>query len=48
MKLQQMNTGGKGFFLMIPKALVRAKNWSKGDDISVELDNKGNLVLSKK
>jgi len=47
MKLQQMTTGGKGFFLMIPKAIVRAKGWLKGDDIQVELDNKGNIVLKK-
>ena len=47
MKLQQMSGGGRGFFLMIPKALIRAKRWNKGDDILVELDNKGNIILKK-
>ena len=46
MKLQNMNN--KQFFLTLPNAIVRAKGWSKGDNIEFLIDQKGNLVLFKK
>lgn len=45
MKLQQMN--GKQYFVTLPNALVRAKNWIKGDVIQTEIDKKGDIVLRK-
>lgn len=46
MKLQKMNN--KQFFVTLPNAIVRAKQWNKGDDLDFEIDGKGNLVLKKK
>ena len=46
-KLQQMTASHNQFFLTLPKQIVMAKGWQKGDAIKVELDNKGNLVLKK-
>ncbi len=43
MKLQKMND--KQFFVTLPNSIVRAKGWSKGDNIIVEIDSRGNLVL---
>lgn len=43
MKLQLMND--KQFFLTLPNQIVRAKKWKKGDNIRVEIDMKGDLVL---
>ncbi len=45
MKLQKMND--KQFFVTLPNSIVRAKGWSKGDSITVEIDSKGNIVLKK-
>lgn len=45
MKLQLMN--GKQFFITLPNQIIRAKNWKKGDEIKVEIDGKGNIVLRK-
>ena len=46
MKLQKMNN--RQFFVTLPNQIIRAKNWKKGEDIKIEIDSKGNLVLSKK
>lgn len=46
-KLQQMTASNNQFFLILPKQIVMAKGWQKGDDIKVEIDQKGNLVLKK-
>ncbi|MBI4159262.1 hypothetical protein HY500_03310 [Candidatus Woesearchaeota archaeon] len=45
MKLQQMKN--RQFFVTLPNQIVRAKEWKKGDDIKIEIDQKGNLVLKK-
>jgi len=45
MKLQLMNSNL--FFLGIPCQIVRAKGWKKGDEIAVEIDKKGDIVLKK-
>lgn len=46
-KLQQMTASNNQFFLILPKQIMMAKGWQKGDDIKVEIDQKGNLVLKK-
>ncbi|MBD3313989.1 hypothetical protein GF345_06105 [Candidatus Woesearchaeota archaeon] len=38
----------KQYKITLPKALVEAKGWEKGDRINVSLDSKGDLVLSLK
>ena len=46
--LQQLKTGGKSFILVLPKPLVKAKGWKRGDDIFVSIDRKtGDLILRK-
>jgi len=45
MKLQQLKQGQ--FFLCLPRELVRAKQWQKGDDIKVLINKEGDLVLKK-
>jgi bifunctional DNA-binding transcriptional regulator/antitoxin component of YhaV-PrlF toxin-antitoxin module len=45
MKLQQMN--GRQFFVTLPNQIVRAKGWSKGDNINIEIDKKGDIVLKR-
>ena len=46
-KLQQMTHSNKQFFLTLPKQIILAKGWQKGDQIKVEIDQKGNLILKK-
>ena len=46
MKLQQMKSGQT--FVIIPSALVRAKQWQKGDNIMLEINREGNIVLKRK
>ena len=38
----------KQYKLTLPKALIEAKGWKKGDAIRVSLDEKGNIILSPK
>ncbi|MFC1753063.1 hypothetical protein ACFL96_06670 [Thermoproteota archaeon] len=38
----------KQYKLTLPKALIEAKGWKKGDVIAVGLDETGNIVLSIK
>ena len=45
MKIQQLKNGQH--FITLPSQLVRAKGWQKGDDLKVEIDSKGNIVLRK-
>ncbi len=33
--------------LPIPPELLRALNWKEGDEIAIELDDKGNYVFTK-
>ena len=46
MKLQQMKQGQ--FFVTLPRQIILAKEWKKGDEITTNVDNKGNIVLSRK
>ena len=37
----------KQFKLTLPKQILLAKGWKKGDNIIIELDENGNLILKK-
>lgn len=37
----------KQFTITIPKSLVAAKGWKKGDDLEFVLDDKGQIILKK-
>lgn len=47
MKLGKLNSNGT-FYIALPKRIVMAKGWQYGDELEVEIDNKGNLVIKKK
>ena len=36
------------FKITLPKSIVMAKKWKKGDTIEIELDARGDLVLRKR
>ncbi len=36
------------FKITLPKPIVLAKSWKKGDDINIEIDGEGNIILKKK
>lgn len=38
----------KQYKITLPKALIEAKGWKKGDILRVGLDDKGNIMLSIK
>ena len=42
-KLQFDNN--KQYKITLPRAIVDAKGWKKGDQIKIELDSQGNLVI---
>jgi len=42
-KLQFDNN--KQFKITLPKAIIDAKGWKKGDPIKIQLDSQGNLLL---
>ena len=44
-KLQFVN--GKQYKITLPKSIVEAKGWKKGDELKLEIDEKGNLVIKK-
>ena len=35
------------FKITLPKQIIQAKGWKKGDKITIILDGNGNLVLKK-
>lgn len=37
----------KQFKITLPKPIVLAKGWEKGDKIKIEIDERGNIVLKK-
>ena len=37
----------KQYKITLPKALIDAKGWEKGDSIKIVLDSEGNIVLKK-
>lgn len=44
-KIQQMPNDGS-YFLTIPKSLIRAKEWQKGQSVRITISKDGNLVLT--
>lgn len=34
--------------LTLPKVLIEAKGWKKGDEVEIKLEEKGGIVLRKK
>lgn len=45
MKLQQLKNGQ--FVISLPRQIVRAKGWNKGQVLKIEIDSKGNLILKE-
>ena len=45
MKLQFDNN--KQYKITLPKAIIDAKGWEKGDEIKIRFDKEGNLILKK-
>ena len=45
MKLQK---NGATYQISIPSALVRAKSWDVGDQLEINLDKNGDMILKKK
>jgi bifunctional DNA-binding transcriptional regulator/antitoxin component of YhaV-PrlF toxin-antitoxin module len=45
MKLQIMNENS--YFVILPKQIVLAKGWKKGDFIKFEINKEGNIILKK-
>ena len=45
MKLQQMND--QSYFITLPKQIVLAKGWKKGDQIKYRINDKGEISLFK-
>lgn len=45
MKLVQMKDNQ--FIVTLPVQLVRAKGWNKGDNLRVEINKEGDLVIKK-
>jgi bifunctional DNA-binding transcriptional regulator/antitoxin component of YhaV-PrlF toxin-antitoxin module len=37
----------KQYKVTLPKAIIDAKGWQKGDELKIALDAEGNLVLKK-
>ena len=36
------------FKITLPKQIILAKGWKKGDTLNIQLDDKGNIILNKK
>lgn len=45
MRLQQQKNGV--FFTTLPKAIVLAKGWGKGEEIIAKINERGEIVLKK-
>lgn len=45
MKIQQLSNGQ--FFVCLPRQIVRAKEWKKGDRVKILIDTNGDLRLRK-
>jgi len=44
MKLQK--TSNDQFIITLPKSLVLAKGWKKGEELSIRIDERGRLLIS--
>jgi bifunctional DNA-binding transcriptional regulator/antitoxin component of YhaV-PrlF toxin-antitoxin module len=38
----------KQYKITLPKAIIEAKGWKKGDKVRISLDDKGNIILNIK
>jgi len=36
------------FKITLPKPIILAKGWKKGDEVNIQLDDRGNIILNKK
>ncbi|MFQ5475080.1 MAG: AbrB/MazE/SpoVT family DNA-binding domain-containing protein [Candidatus Nanoarchaeia archaeon] len=45
-KLQ--HDSNKQYKITLPKAIIEAKGWTKGQEVKIELDDQGNIVLKVK
>ena len=45
MKLQELNK--TSYFVVLPKQIILAKGWNKGDNIITEINKNGDIVLKK-
>ena len=45
MKMVRLQFDDKQYKITLPKAIVEAKAWKKGDRIIIKLDNKGDIIL---
>jgi len=43
MKIQQVKQGQ--YFLTLPSQIVRAKGWNKGDNLKIEINKEGDIVV---
>lgn len=43
----RLQLNGRTFQISIPKALINAKGWSRGDKLKIVLNNKGDLIIVK-
>ena len=46
MKLQKTNRGQ--YYLTLPKNMVEAKGWSKGQELKIEFGPKGEFILKER
>ncbi len=46
MKLQRNEKTGQ-YFINLPKALIEAKKWDKGQAFKITFNEKGNMVLEE-
>lgn len=38
----------KQYKITLPKPIVLAKRWAKGDDLDIEINDKGDIVLKRR
>jgi bifunctional DNA-binding transcriptional regulator/antitoxin component of YhaV-PrlF toxin-antitoxin module len=45
MKIQQMKNGQH--FITLPRQIVRAKNWKKGQELEIIINDQGQLIIKE-
>ena len=45
MKLQQMKQGQ--YFISLPSSIVKAKGWTQGDNLTIEINQRGEIIIKK-
>ena len=46
MKIQQLQNGA--YIITLPRQIVLAKGWKKGDEVKTEINKEGNIVIKEK